>query len=178
MTVHTTIVDSPVGPLFVAADDAGLRAIEFRDNRHPIRRDDDWREGDNAILRRARKQLAEYFAGKRQAFDLPLSPRGTEFQRKVWTTLATIPYGSTLSYAQLASRVGRPAASRAVGAANGRNPLPIVLPCHRVIGADGSLTGFGGGLPTKQFLLKLEGALPAEFDLFGTVQERAMPATG
>jgi len=167
MTIHTTIVDSPVGPLFLAASTDGLRAVEFRDNRHPVRRDSEWRAGDNAVLRNARRQLDEYFAGKRQAFDLPLSPAGTDFQRTVWATLASIPYGETISYAQLASRVGRPAASRAVGAANGRNPLPIMLPCHRVIGADGRLTGFGGGLPTKQFLLKLEGALPAGFDLFG-----------
>jgi methylated-DNA-[protein]-cysteine S-methyltransferase len=167
MTVHTTFIDSPVGPLFVAADEDGLRAVEFRDNKHPVRRDGDWREGDNAVLRRTHKQLDEYFGGRRHAFDLPLSPHGTEFQKKVWTTLASIPYGETISYAQLASRVGKPTAMRAVGAANGRNPLPIVLPCHRVIGADGSLTGFGGGLPTKQYLLKLEGALPPEFDLFG-----------
>ena len=91
-----------------------------------------------------------------------MSPHGTQFQRSVWKTLATIPYGETISYAELAQRVGKPSASRAVGAANGRNPLPIVLPCHRVIGADGSLTGFGGGLPTKQYLLKLEGAVPAD----------------
>ena len=143
-----------------------LRAIEFCRNRHPVKRQDDWREGDNALLRRARAQLDEYFAGARRTFDLPLSPAGTEFQRDVWTTLATIPYGETISYAQLATRVGKPSAMRAVGAANGRNPLPIVLPCHRVIGADGALTGFGGGLPTKQFLLKLEGALPPAFDLF------------
>ena len=166
MTVHTTFVDSPVGPLFVAADDAGLRAIEFRENRHPVKDKGDWSEGDNAVLRDARRQLGEYFAGTRRTFELPLSPVGTEFQLGVWTTLATIPYGETISYAQLAARVGKPTAMRAVGAANGRNPLPIVLPCHRVIGADGSLTGFGGGLPTKQFLLKLEGALPPEFDLF------------
>ena len=93
-------------------------------------------------------------------FDLPLAPQGTAFQKDVWQALASIPYGETISYAQLAQRVGKPTAMRAVGAANGRNPLPIVLPCHRVIGADGSLTGFGGGLPTKQFLLELEGALP------------------
>lgn len=166
MSIQTTFVDSPVGPLFVAASSDGLRAIEFRDNRHPVKRDGEWQTGDNAVLRKARRQLDEYFAGKRRTFDLPLSPQGTDFQRTVWTTLASIPYGETISYAQLASRVGKPSAMRAVGAANGRNPLPIVLPCHRVIGADGSLTGFGGGLPTKQFLLKLEGALPAEFDLF------------
>ncbi|MDH5832604.1 methylated-DNA--[protein]-cysteine S-methyltransferase [Luteimonas kalidii] len=167
MHVLTTFIDSPVGPLFVAADDAGLRAIEFRDNRHPVRRDGDWQPGDSAMLQRARTQLEEYFAGERRSFDLPLSPRGTDFQRTVWTTLASIPYGETISYAQLATRVGRPSASRAVGAANGRNPLPIVLPCHRVIGADGALTGFGGGLPTKHYLLALEGALPREARLFG-----------
>lgn len=166
MTICTSFVESPVGPLFIAASDKGLHAIEFRENRHPVKRGADWHPGDHAVLRKTRQQLDEYFAGKRQLFDLPLSPSGTDFQRKVWTTLATIPYGETISYAQLASRIGKPGAMRAVGSANGRNPLPIVLPCHRVIGADGSLTGFGGGLPTKQFLLKLEGALPDEFDLF------------
>src|SRR5690606_5230010 len=119
-----------------------------------------WLEGSNAVLVEARRQLEEYFAGKRRDFDLPLSPRGTDFQRSVWTTLAAIPYGRTWSYLDLARRIGKPSATRAVGAANGRNPLPIVLPCHRVIGADGSLTGFGGGLPTKAFLLRLEGSLP------------------
>jgi methylated-DNA-[protein]-cysteine S-methyltransferase len=152
--------DSPVGLLLLAADDAALVAIEFPSSRHPVRRGADWTAGDNAVLRRTREQLDEYFAGARTAFDLPLGPRGTEFQRGVWMALAGIPYGETVSYAQLAARVGKPSAMRAVGAANGRNPLPIVLPCHRVIGADGSLTGFGGGLPTKQFLLELEGALP------------------
>lgn len=159
MTLYTTI-DSPVGPLLLAAGDDGLRAIEFHASRHPVPRDADWQPGDHPLLQRARKQLAEYFAGTRRTFDLPLAPRGTDFQRETWQALASIPYGSTISYAELASRVRRPKAMRAVGAANGRNPLPIVLPCHRVIGADGSLTGFGGGLPTKQYLLELEGALP------------------
>ncbi|MEL1265100.1 methylated-DNA--[protein]-cysteine S-methyltransferase [Pseudoxanthomonas putridarboris] len=159
-------IDSPVGPLLLATTDVGLRAIEFRENRHPVKRGDDWHEGDHPLLQRAHAQLDEYFAGARHGFDLPLSPHGTEFQRTVWTMLAGIPYGRTISYAQLARRVGKPSATRAVGAANGRNPLPIVLPCHRVIGTDGSLTGFGGGLPTKQFLLQLEGALPKDDDLF------------
>lgn len=159
-------IDSPVGPLLIAGNDSGLQLIEFNQPRHPMPRDDGWREGDHAVLRLAQSQLAEYFAGKRRAFDLPLAPRGTDFQREVWWELASIPFGGTISYAELAQRVGRPTATRAVGAANGRNPLPIVLPCHRVIGADGSLTGFGGGLPTKQFLLQLEGALPREVDLF------------
>jgi len=162
--LHT---DSPVGPLLLAADDTGLRLIEFHAPRHPARIGSDWREGDNAVLEATRAQLGEYFAGTRRGFELPLAPQGTEFQRRVWWALAEIPYGATISYAQLAARVGKPSATRAVGAANGRNPLPIVLPCHRVIGADGSLTGFGGGLPTKRFLLALEGALPAPAaDLF------------
>jgi methylated-DNA-[protein]-cysteine S-methyltransferase len=158
-TIHYRRVDSPVGVLTIAATDAGLHAIEFPSNRQPQTREG-WREGDHPLLDLAQAQLEEYFAGERQAFELPLAPQGTPFQREVWFALATIPYGETASYAQLAARVERPAAMRAVGAANGRNPLPIVLPCHRVIGADGSLTGFGGGLPTKRFLLELEGALP------------------
>jgi methylated-DNA-[protein]-cysteine S-methyltransferase len=161
-TIFFRRIDSPVGTLTLAASDAGLHAIEFPGNRHPVRRDRDWREGDHPLLQRAQAQLDEYFAGTRHDFDLPLAPRGTPFQQEVWFALASIPYGETASYAQLAARVDRPAATRAVGAANGRNPLPIVLPCHRVIGADGSLTGFGGGLPTKRFLLELEGALPRE----------------
>ncbi|QND80248.1 methylated-DNA--[protein]-cysteine S-methyltransferase [Pseudoxanthomonas mexicana] len=159
-------LDSPVGTLTVAATDAGLHAIEFPRNRHPADREG-WMPGNHRLLDLAARQLDDYFAAKRCVFDLPLAPRGTEFQRTVWLTLAGIGYGETISYAQLAQRVGRPTAMRAVGAANGRNPLPIVLPCHRVIGADGALTGFGGSLPTKQFLLELEGALPKSRDLFG-----------
>ncbi|WP_271680817.1 methylated-DNA--[protein]-cysteine S-methyltransferase [Thermomonas mangrovi] len=154
-------IDSPVGPLMLAAGDDGLRHIEFRENRHPADRSD-WHGGDSPVLQAAEAQLREYFAGERRAFDLPLAPRGTPFQLQVWQALAGIPYGSTVSYAQLAQAVGNPEAMRAVGAANGRNPLPIVLPCHRVIGADGALVGFGGGLPVKQQLLRLEGALPGE----------------
>ena len=160
-------MDSPVEPLLLAADDHGLHLIEFHTPRHPMARLAAWAEGSNPILEATRTQLEEYFSGSRKEFDLPLAPAGTEFQKQVWHMLATIPYGQTISYAQLAQRVGKPTAMRAVGAANGRNPLPIVLPCHRVIGADGSLTGFGGGLATKQFLLQLEGALPPATDLFG-----------
>lgn len=160
MTVCTTSIDSPVGPLFLAASDAGLHVIEFHRSRHPARRQHDWRQGAHRWLDETAGQLAEYFAGHRHRFDLPLAPQGTPFQRDVWQALAGIEYGRTESYAGLARRIGRPGASRAVGAANGRNPLPIVLPCHRVIGTNGSLTGFGGGLPVKRFLLELEGALP------------------
>lgn len=164
--LHYRHIDSPVGPLLLVADDAALRVIEFDNPRHPYKRSPDWQPGDTPVMRETARQLGEYFRGERQQFDLPLAPRGTDFQRIVWHTLADIPYGQTISYAELARRVDKPTATRAVGAANGRNPLPIVLPCHRVIGADGSLTGFGGGLPTKQYLLTLEGALPAG-DLFG-----------
>jgi methylated-DNA-[protein]-cysteine S-methyltransferase len=165
-------IASPVGPLLLAADDAGLRLIEFHAPRHPMARPAEWREGDHPLLERACVQLQEYFDGRRRTFDLPLAPRGTPFQVQVWNALAGIGYGETLSYRQLATRVGRPTATRAVGAANGRNPLPIVLPCHRVIGADGALTGFGGGLPTKQFLLQLEGSLPRVAGLFDAVPDR------
>ena len=147
MILHRRI-ESPAGPLIIAADETGLRHIEFYQNRHPADRAD-WRGGDNDVLQAAETQLHEYFAGVRTHFELPLAPQGTAFQLDVWQELARIPYGTTISYAELAQRVGKPAATRAVGAANGRNPLPIVLPCHRVIGIDGALTGFGGGLPVK-----------------------------
>jgi methylated-DNA-[protein]-cysteine S-methyltransferase len=165
MTTHVSTIESPVGPLLLAADEDGLQLIEFPSPRHPARRGTDWQDtGADAhpLLRAARIQLGEYFAGRRRGFDLPLKPRGTAFQCEVWNALTTIGYGETINYAQLAQRIGKPSAMRAVGAANGRNPLPIVVPCHRVIGADGSLTGFGGGLPTKRFLLELEGALQPE----------------
>jgi methylated-DNA-[protein]-cysteine S-methyltransferase len=165
MTTRYLHLDSPIGTLTLAADDAGLRRIDFPPPRPPPA-GVDWQEGSNPVLERACAQLREYFDGTRRTFELPLSPHGTPFQREVWTALAAIPYGDTWSYRDLAARVGRPAAMRAVGAANGRNPLPIVLPCHRVIGADGSLTGFGGGLPTKAFLLRLEGARVPVLDLF------------
>ena len=155
-TIHFRHIDSPVGRLTLAASDAGLHAIEFPGDSYLLPRRD-WREGDHPLLARAQAQLDEYFTGSRKRFDLPLAPQGTPFQRQVWFALATIPYGQTRSYAQIAAQLQRPTATRAVGAANGRNPLPIVLPCHRVIGNDGSLTGFGGGLPTKAALLRLEG---------------------
>ena len=159
MSTTWTRMETPIGVLTLAADADGLCRVDFPPPRPPPA-DAGWREGDSPVLSAARRQLEEYFDGRRQAFDLPLSLHGTGFQREVWRALAAIPYGRTWSYRDLARHVGRPAAMRAVGAANGRNPLPIVLPCHRVIGADGSLTGFGGGLPTKAFLLRLEGALP------------------
>jgi len=164
--IRTQVMPSPVGPLLLAADDTSLQCIEFEHPRHPSAHARSGQAGENAVLREARRQLEEYFEGTRRTFALPLAPRGTAFQQQVWMALRDIPYGETISYAQLAQRLDMPTATRAVGAANGRNPLPIVVPCHRVIGADGSLTGFGGGLPTKRFLLELEGALETD-DLFG-----------
>jgi methylated-DNA-[protein]-cysteine S-methyltransferase len=147
--------DTPVGRLLLVADEQGLRHIGFEIGRYPVWIGDDWRR-DTKALRVVRAQLDAYFAGELTEFDLPLAPQGSPFQLQVWGELRRIPYGATLSYGDIARRLGDPTASRAVGAANGRNPLPIVVPCHRVIGADGSLTGFGGGLPTKKFLLEHE----------------------
>lgn len=159
MIVFTTI-DSPVGPLLLATDADGLRLIEFSQPRHPVQRSAEWREGAHPTLDAARTQLDEYFAGRRTGFDLRLSAQGTPFQRGIWSALAEIPYGQTVTYGEVASRAGHAGAMRAVGAAVGRNPVPIVVPCHRVMGADGSMTGFSGGLPVKRQLLVLEGALP------------------
>jgi methylated-DNA-[protein]-cysteine S-methyltransferase len=150
--VSARTLDTPIGPLGLVASDTGLRSVRF----HADARDDD----AGAILDEVQTQLEQYFAGERIEFDLPLDLRGTGFQRQCWLALATIPYGQTVSYGEQARRLGfGPAQARAVGAANGQNPLPLVLPCHRVIGADGSLTGFGGGLHVKRYLLELEGAL-------------------
>ena len=162
-TLYMDTLHTPIGWLVLAADAEGLRHIEFPSNRHPVSRES-WVPGAEGaaadILAITAQQLREYFDGARRDFDLPLMPRGTEFQMQVWHTLATIPFGATWSYGELARAIGKPDAMRAVGAANGRNPLPIVLPCHRVNSEDGSLTGFGGGLPIKEALLRLEGALP------------------
>lgn len=150
-------IESPVGPLRLVGGDAGLAgilwekqdpaesgfALDRENDRHPV-------------LRQAARELREYFAGERQQFSVPLDFTGTEFQNKVWRALQSIPFGETRSYGELAAQIGAPKASRAVGAANGRNPIPIILPCHRVIGSSGSLTGFGGGLPMKKQLLAHE----------------------
>jgi methylated-DNA-[protein]-cysteine S-methyltransferase len=149
----SAVVDSPIGPLGLVASGEGLRSVLF--DGHRIRA-----EGRSSILAEAAAQLDAYFGGDLVTFDLPLDLHGTDFQNRCWLALASIPYGQTVSYGEQARRLGLGSdAARAVGAANGRNPLPIVLPCHRVIGADGSLTGFGGGLETKRFLLEHEGAL-------------------
>jgi methylated-DNA-[protein]-cysteine S-methyltransferase len=151
--VPRTVVDTPIGPLGLIASDAGLRAVLFDGRKIHA-------EGRSAVLSKAARQLDAYFDGELLTFDLPLDLHGTEFQRRCWLALGSIPYGQTVSYGEQARRLGLGSdAARAVGAANGRNPLPIVLPCHRVIGTDGSLTGFGGGLHVKRFLLEHEGVL-------------------
>jgi methylated-DNA-[protein]-cysteine S-methyltransferase len=155
-------IESPVGRLWVAGDRAGLQEIRFGDA-SPITgglasEPMPWDAGAG-LIEAVRAQLGEYFGGQRRSFDLPLSPQGTEFQQRVWDALRSIPYGQTISYGDLAERIADPRAARAVGLAVGSNPLPIVIPCHRVIGADGSMTGFGGGIERKEILLQLEGAL-------------------
>ena len=150
--------ETPIGALRLVGDEDSIVRIDLP-NAAARPADAAWRVADGdlpAALRTAKDQLAEYFGGDRRRFELPLAAEGTPFQRRVWDALCEIPYGETTSYGELAQRIGEPKASRAVGAANGRNPIAIVVPCHRVIGADGRLTGYGGGLPTKQALLDLE----------------------
>jgi methylated-DNA-[protein]-cysteine S-methyltransferase len=155
-------VASPVGVLTLVASDKGLMAILWEnDDPDRVRLNPMTEDSDHPVLIAAEQQLAEYFAGGRKAFDLPLDFRGTDFQKQVWAALLTIPFGETRSYAEIARTIGRPTACRAVGAANGRNPISIVAPCHRVIGANGALTGFAGGLKAKEYLLGLEGLLLA-----------------
>ena len=157
MRLHYAKVSTPIGSLLLIADSEALREIRFEKSARGMSPETDCQEGGK-IVETAARQLADYFAGKRRDFDLPLAPRGTEFQQRVWQELQRIPYGQTLSYGEIARRIGRPTAVRAVGAANGKNPIPIVIPCHRVIGRDGSLTGFGGGIDIKKQLLTLEEA--------------------
>lgn len=164
MTLSTLSYDSPVGALGLVADAEALVAVlwptetegrvRLAEEPEPTR--------DHPVLVKTAAQLDEYFAGTRRRFDLPLGPSGTEFQRQVWWSLAEIPFGETSTYGKQAAAIGRPAAVRAVGAANGRNPLSIVLPCHRIVGADGKLTGFAGGLDTKRWLLDHEASVAAD----------------
>ncbi len=150
-----TVVDSPVGPLTLVATDGVLSGLYMDRQRHrPDERT--FGEPDAAPFADAAAQLEEYFAGRRTEFDLPLAPAGTPFQHSVWAELRRIPFGETVTYRELAERIGRPTAARAVGLANGRNPICIIVPCHRVVGADGSLTGYAGGLDRKRHLLTLE----------------------
>jgi methylated-DNA-[protein]-cysteine S-methyltransferase len=147
--------ESEIGPLLLAGSRDGLQLVSFSSGRRALTSHPEWTEKDSEF-REVVRQLNLYFSGKLQTFDLPLAMIGTDFQKRVWTQLLKIPYGETRSYKSLAENVGSPKAVRAVGAANGANPIPIIVPCHRVIGNDGSLTGFGGGLPLKKRLLELE----------------------
>jgi len=151
---HTTM-NSPIGPLLLAGDEGGLHQVHFGTGRRPKSPQRDWME-NKAPFKEVIRQLEAYFEGKLKDFDLPLVLDGTDFQLLVWNNLRKIPYGETISYGQLARRIGSPDAARAVGLANGSNPIPIIIPCHRVIGSNGDLTGFGGGLPVKKKLLALE----------------------
>jgi methylated-DNA-[protein]-cysteine S-methyltransferase len=172
MVTTFTRFASPLGELLLTASDTALTGVYFDTSRlvpplHVVERGTGGEAvhgvergtGGEAVLARTRQQLAEYFAGVRTAFDLPLEAAGSAFEHRVWDALRTIPYGVTTSYSELARRLGDPRATRAVGAANGKNPIPIIVPCHRVIGAHGELTGFGGGLDRKRWLLEHEGAL-------------------
>jgi len=153
-TIYYSRISSPVGPLLLAVSERGLVALEFGRGKIAA----GWVESEEKTAACAR-QLEEYFAGRRRRFDLPLDLRGTDFRKSCWRELLKIPYGETRSYADIARAIGKPAAVRAVGLANGQNPVAIIVPCHRVIGSDGSLTGYGGGLEAKRRLLELEGGL-------------------
>ena len=154
MNYHT-FISSPLGKILLTADDHGLTGINFQDANDAKRPSRDSIESD-APFKDPKHQISAYFRGELKEFNLKLSPGGTAFQRSVWKALCTIPYGETISYRELARRIGKPSACRAVGAANGRNPLPIVVPCHRVIGSNGQLTGYAGGIHLKKYLLDLE----------------------
>ena len=144
---------SPIGTLRLVSDGEAITHLEFETNKYPAPK---YPRGSDKIIEQAKEELDAYFAGRLKDFKVPVRPQGTPFQEAAWKALSKIPYGVTRSYGEQARAVGKPKAVRAIGAANGRNPIPIIIPCHRVIGADGSLTGFGGGVETKQFLLELE----------------------
>ncbi len=157
MTYYSKTIWSPVGELTLVADDRGLAAILWENDKPDrVRLGAPSEKADHPVLIETERQLREYFAGERRTFDVPLSFAGTEFQKRVWAALLDIPFGETRSYGEIADQLGNPGASRAVGAANGRNPISIIAPCHRVVGSTGKLTGFAGGLAAKAFLLELE----------------------
>ena len=162
------VIDSPIGPLTIAATARGVSGIYMENHAHPpapeVLGERLADAGEDPFIARAAEELGGYFDGKRTTFDIPLDPSGTEFQKRVWALLAAIPFGHTRTYGELAAELGDPKLTRAVGTANGRNPVSIIVPCHRVIGADGSLTGYAGGLERKLFLLRLEGILPEAQD--------------
>ncbi|HWF74151.1 MAG TPA: methylated-DNA--[protein]-cysteine S-methyltransferase [Solirubrobacteraceae bacterium] len=153
-------IESPIGELLLAGEEDELKVLHMQGGRRPLTPPADWTRSEDAFAP-LRAQLGEYFAGRRRHFDLTLAPTGNPFDLAVWDALLEIPYGETVSYGELAARIGHPGAPRAVGVANGRNPIAVIVPCHRVIGADGSLTGYGGGLERKRLLLDLEAGVQA-----------------
>jgi methylated-DNA-[protein]-cysteine S-methyltransferase len=156
-TLYYDCIESPLGPLVLATDGDALTGVWFEGQGHQPPIGPAWRRSrDVPVLRRAAVELGEYFSGERVCFDVALAPSGTPFQRAVWDAIATVPYGATIAYGELAARAGRPASVRAAGAATGRNPLAVIIPCHRIVGANGALTGYAGGLERKRSLLALE----------------------
>ncbi|RYG80167.1 methylated-DNA--[protein]-cysteine S-methyltransferase [bacterium] len=170
--MRTTTIASPIGPLVLVAEAGAITGLYMNTPHHAVVKDDWIESPDDPLLRRAAERLGEYFARARREFDLPLLPKGTEFQARVWAELLRIPYGATISYGELARRMGDANASRAVGLANGRNPISILVPCHRVIGASGKMTGYGGGVERKIALLELE---RPELGLFGAEESGGDP---
>ena len=155
-SIYTTTMDSPLGPICMAGTEQGLTRVDFQQGIRPVETGPDWPINDE-IFSDAVQQLQEYFAGRRQQFNLQLAPDGTAFQQQVWQELQRIPFGTTITYQELAHRIGKPKGARAVGSANGCNPIAIIVPCHRVIGQDGRLRGYASGLPIKRKLLQHEG---------------------
>ena len=152
--------ESPQGRMLLVATDDGIAGIYFERQKYFPRKDKEWRRApDHAALKRAKRELGEYFAGRRTRFDVPLDPQGTAFQRKVWNAIVKVAYGRTLSYGELAKRAGQAGSARAAGAATGRNPIGIIVPCHRIMGANGALTGYAGGIGRKRALLALEAGM-------------------
>ena len=156
--------ESPYGQMLLVADGEALCGVYFDGQKYLPQVASQWRrDAQHATLRQAKRELAEYFAGKRKRFEVALAPEGTPFQRSVWKAIATVGFGETISYAELAQRAGCPGSARAAGAATGRNPIGIIVPCHRILGSDGSLTGYAGGLDRKRALLALESGIPQLF---------------
>ncbi|APV48950.1 hypothetical protein BWI17_04190 [Betaproteobacteria bacterium GR16-43] len=160
MTTKYTRFETPLGTMFAVATDGEITRLDFTDAKYVAKLADDAKEDRNdPALARCARQVAEYFAGKRDAFDLPFAPQGTDFQKRIWREIAKVRFGKTITYSELAKRAGAEGSARAAGAATGRNPIAVAIPCHRIVGADGSLTGYAGGLPRKTKLLELEGVL-------------------
>jgi methylated-DNA-[protein]-cysteine S-methyltransferase len=156
MNICHTYLDTPVGTILLAGSGGSLMTLKFPSDAVPVPPEENWERNDG-LFKEVKEQLRSYFIGGLQSFEVPLAPDGTPFQLKVWEALRSIPYGETISYRELAIRIGHPKAVRAVGGANGRNPIPVIIPCHRVIGSDGALAGFSGGIGIKKKLLGIEG---------------------